>query len=191
MILSMKTKSKGEPQMKTRFYLLAAASALALSVGALMSGPAQAVTDDLTVDAVIVEAITLDCGTTPLDFGNLDSAAASVVTVSSAGVRSATVPASLVAGGTPNAGVCALDGADGLVVDLNIPDDTITDGTDTLAISNFTVGGTAVAGGPNDFDVTLQVGGSENLTIGGDLTLLGGEGAGVYTGTITVTATYQ
>lgn len=174
-----------------KFLLAGAALSGVILAGAFFATKSEAATSNLTVDAVIIEAITLDCTATPLDFGNLDAAAASVITVSSAGVRSATVPASLVGGGTPNAGVCSLDGEDGLVVDLNIPDDTITNGTDIIPVNNFTVGGTAVVGGPNDFDVTLQAGAAENLTIGGDLTLAGTEGAGVYTGTITVTATYQ
>jgi hypothetical protein len=153
---------------------------------------AKAATSNLTVDAVIVEAISLDCASTPLDFGNLDASAAAVITMSTAGARSSTVPAALVAGGSPGAGVCSIDGADGLVVDVNIPNTTITNGTDTLTVNNYTFAGTgAGTTDPNNHTVTLQAGGAQDYSIGGDLTLAGTESAGNYTGTTTVTVTYQ
>lgn len=178
--------------MKFNKFLAMGAAAAVLTVG-IGAHQAQAVTDTLDVDAVIVEAIVLDCHT-PLDFGNLDSAAAGVVTVTTIGGRSSTTPSNLVAGGSHNAGVCGLDGEDGLVVDLNIPDGTLDNTTtpgDTLAVDNYTLAGTAVAGGPNDWDVTLQAGGSEDLDIGADLTIAGGEDPGIYQEVLTITATYQ
>lgn len=179
--------------MKQRIYLFAGALALAITAGAAYVGTAKAATSNLTVDAVLVQPITINCGT-PIDFANLYNTPADTITISTAGARTEGAGADNIApGGTPNAGICSIDGTDGAIVDLNIPDDTVTDGTDVLEVDNFTVaGGAGVVGGPNDFDLTLGVSGvAEDFSIGADLTIGAGDDPGTYTGTITVTAAYQ
>ena len=77
-------------------------------------------------------------------------------------------------------------------MDIDIPDGSITDGTDTLVVDNYTFAGAGAATiDSNNHTVTLQAGGAQTYSIGGDLTLVGTEGAGSYTGTVTINAAYQ
>ncbi|MBU0800750.1 MAG: DUF4402 domain-containing protein, partial [Alphaproteobacteria bacterium] len=174
--------------MKTRFYLLAAAGVLAISVGAIMSGPAQAVTDDLTIDAVIIAAIDLDCDVQALDFGTIAASSAggnNTVTVTTAGARSIAGPGngSLIGGLTGDEGLCDVTGALGENAVVTVPaSTTVSDGTDDMTVNNFTIttpGGSGAS--PQTFALT---GGADSVAIGGDLVVVQGQAPNTYQGTI-------
>lgn len=181
--------------IRTQKLFLAGAAAAAIAGVTFFSAPqSNAATSNLTIEAEIVEAINLSCGTA-LDFGSLNSGEPGVVTVDANGNRTGTVASNLILGGGEKAGGCAINGEADRMVDLHIPDATLRHESirsEVLEVRQFTVGGADVdaAGDGNNFSVTLQSR-PENLTVGGQLVIEGGEEAGVYSGTVVVTATYQ
>lgn len=178
--------------MKINKFLMATAAVAVFAAGVLSYTAAYAIDSNLDVEAYVVEAITLDCDDVSLNFGNLSAAAAGVVRVSTGDARSQFAGGpNLIGGGTVSAGECTMDGESGLIVDFQIDDTTIGNGTDTMAVANYTLAGVgAVTVDANNYDITLD-GALNTYTIGGDLTIAGTESAGNYTGTTTVTALYQ
>lgn len=174
-----------------KIVLLAGVAVLGLSF--ISGNQSQAATENLTINAEIVEAIAISCGTA-LNFGSMEASSGHTVTVDTAGSRSSTVPTQLVSGGGEANGVCSIDGEDGYVVDLNIPDTSVTDGVDIFNVNNYDISGTGVVQtNANNYVITLGVAAApgDDYNIGGDLVVTAGAGAGSYTGTTTITVTYQ
>lgn len=175
-------------------FLLAGAALSGVILGGVFFGAkVQAATTNLTIDAVIVQAVTVACGTN-LDFGQIDATASDIITVDTADGRTEASGAdNLVGGSTAVSGVCTIDAADGANLDVNIADTTLTGGGSTLEVSNYTFAGTGAAGAAgNNFTITgLPAGAGTNYTVGADLNIVAGDLAGTYQGTAVVTVTYQ
>lgn len=177
-----------------KFLLAGVALAGSIFAGAMFATQSKAATSNLNIDAVIVEAITVSCGTN-LDFGDLFSGASDTITVTTSNTRTeASGTDNLYGGGAAVSGICSIGGADGIGVDINIPDTTLTGGGSTLEVSNYTFAGTNAAGAAgNDFTISaLPVSATPtDYTIGADLNIVAGDTAGTYTGFTTVTVSYQ
>jgi hypothetical protein len=113
-----------------------------------------------------------------LEFGSIGNGA-NTVTVDLAGARTAT-DATQLAGGAPQAANFTVTGSGALPFTVSLPaSTTITNGTDTLTVNNFT-----------DNAPANLTAGTANFDVGGDLVIVGGESVGAYTGTFTVTVNY-
>ena len=176
---------------KNKLLMTAAAVACLSLYGAQ---PAEAVTDTMDIDAVIVAAITVNC-TTPLNFGSIQ-AGTGVSTVRVATDDSVSVPAgdATAVGAGQTAGDCALTGDSTLGYTVTIADTVVTGpGTPAtdMAVTNFVVtDGTTETAEPYDANF---VAGAAAINLGADLTVAasGTQTAGTYAGTATVDVTYQ
>lgn len=183
--------------MKTKILLATGAALVALGTfGA--SHQAEAITTNGTVDAVIVQALTLTA-VDDLDFGNIAAGTGvSEVTIAPAsGARTLDAgDAVLIGGGTPQDGTFNLDGEDGLLVTIDLPangDITVASGPNTMAVDDFTYDydAGADAGVGDGTNVPLSVGGPHTLSIGATLFVGAAQAAGTYTSTFPVTVTYE
>ena len=150
---------------------------------------AYAISDTSDAEATIIQAITVDCSTSTLDFGNiLPSGVAGVITVTTAGVGSGDANATYISGAA--AGNCDVAGA-ALTADIDITNiqPVIGPGVD-MTMSNFTLsyngGGAAAA----PIAPTLVPAGAA-LLIGAQLAVGANQVAGAYTGTFDVDVQYQ
>lgn len=145
------------------------------------STDAKAASDTGTASATLVTALTVTSGGTPLEFGTIGNAA-NTVTVSPAGVRSAT-DATQLAGGTPTAADFTVAGTASATYTISIPATTISNGVTTLTVNNFTTDAGATP--------TLDGTGADAFNVGGDLIVTAGaDTSAAYTGTFTVTVNY-
>lgn len=184
--------------MQLKKLMLAGAAAAALSFAG-WAATADAATDTFTVDAVIVNAISVACGTN-MNFGTLDAAVADTITVSTAGaLTEAAGTENIIDDTAASNAVCDIDGDD-LAVDVVLTNDpqVITEpgSGDTMNVANWTMDcstGCVIGGTEPNFTTTLTGGFGvvDTLQIGADLTIVGGESAGTYTGTQTLEVTYQ
>lgn len=173
--------------------ILMLGGAVAVMTSGIMMQQAYAVTDTVTTEAYIVTALTMECGASEINFGNLLQGQAGTVTVSPAGVRSSTNPTMEVAGMASTAGSCDMVGEVNYPFQIDAADDNnLTNGTDTLDVNNFQFDDTlgALAAGPGPYSAALDGTGNETILIGADLVVLGTESVGSYTGSVTVTANY-
>jgi len=168
------------------------------AVAVMMTGASQmalADTDDLTVEAYIVETLVLDCTIQSLDFGNLDAGLPGVVTMTTAGIRSSTEASNLVPVGTSNEGTCSLVGEPGFDVEITTTAafvDLTGPGPETLTVNNFTFNDAVPTGeGPAPYATVLDGSGAGTISVGADLTIAGGETPGAYTGTFEIVALYD
>ena len=123
--------------------------------------------------------------TTPLNFGNIvQNAAGGTVVVSATGAATVfTTVADADGGGGPSTrGVFSVTGQSGATYAVTVPAGTVNlvNGADNIVLSAFTSSNTG----------TLT-GGTDALYVGATGTLDGSEPAGTYTGTYTVTVTYN
>ena len=174
---------------------LLAGAAMALSVGGLYASQSQAATSNLAMEAVIVAAVTINCATSDLDFGNIAASTAggaNTVVMSPAGVRSIAGAGNgiLIAGGTPSNGTCSVTGATGATIGVSLPATaTVTNGGNTMTVGSFLLDTIGTDGAsPQTFTATA---GPDLVHIGGDLVVSQGQAAGTYTGNLVVTADYQ
>ncbi len=156
--------------------------------------PLQAVTLQGDITANILTSLSLT-KLDALDFGNiLPGSQASVIRIAPhSGLRTRdSGNAVLITGGTENDGTFSLDGEDGLVVNVDVPDNvSVENGPYSMSVSNFTWtynGGGASAG---DGALTLLTGGAAVLSIGADLAVDAQQPFGAYVGTYDVTVNYQ
>lgn len=173
--------------------ILMLGGAVAVMTSGLMMQQAYAVDDTVTTEAYIVTALTMECGASEINFGNLLQGQAGTVTVSPAGARSSTNPAMEVAGMASTAGSCDLVGEALYPFDIDAADDTVANGATTMDVNNFqfddTIG--VLPAGPGPYSAALDGTGNETILIGADLVVAGTEPVGSYTGSVTVTANYQ
>lgn len=180
--------------MDIKKFLMLGIAAAALSNFAINTAHAND-TATLTIDAVIVEAITLNCGTN-LNFGDIVSpSGAGTVVMPVGGTRSGTggVTGAELIGNAGGAGQCDIDGASGQVATLTISEPIqISDGgSNNMDVGSFTVSvGGGASEGLDNAEVTL---GADpiDLDIGATLTVDAGQAAGAYQGTIEITANYN
>ena len=143
-------------------------------------GIAGAVTVNGAASVVILSVISAS-QTQAMNFGTvLPGAAAGVVTLSSAGA--ATSP-TLTTSGTATAGRFTITAQGSTVLNITFGDGTVTNGSDSMAINNFTSSSTPASN-------TTDASGNLTLDVGADLNVGANQAAGTYTGTYTVTVSY-
>lgn len=175
--------------------ILMLGGAVAVMTSGLMMQQAKATTDTLSIDAVIVTPLVLNC-TQNLDFGNIDAAAGGDVIVAPDGTRSEVGGAELVSGGGEMEGECALTGDTTLAYNVTIPATTVTGPGPAMVVDDFMVsddGGTTSTNATTGTFSDNLVAGAATLSIGATLAVAAapGQTAGAYSGSVTVTAIYQ
>jgi len=161
--------------------------ALALVTAALTPGMALAATGNTatatgTANATVVAPlqITHTAGAA-LSFGPFTAGTGGTVAVSQASVASVTGDVGLLTGGTVAADSFAVSGAGSRAFNIaTSTGNTVTSGAASMAL---TLSAPANA--------TLSAGGAYTLRVGGTLTVAANQAAGAYTGSYTVTVTYQ
>jgi len=137
-----------------------------------------------TAGARIVTPLTIE-NDQELEFGDIISAA-NVVTISTAGVRSATTPEALLvtASRTPQAAQFTVVGEPGLSYKVVIDNSITLTGdvtSETMTVNNFDHNATG----------TLPESGEETFSVGADLTVGALQASDIYEGSFTVTVTYE
>lgn len=165
--------------------------ALAGSIAAAMVSAPAAYAADATVDASaeIIEAVTIDT-VVDMDFGTIAADATGGTAVLNAASGATSACATLTCVGTSNPGSFRVNGADGQNVvasfgtsTANI-DLTRSGGTETMALAATLSADGALGSGTN-------AAGQFTYYVGGTLTVGANQVAGVYEGTLDVTADYQ
>lgn len=152
---------------------------------------AKAATDNLTVNAVIIEPLAITCATA-LNFGSIDANGGGSVTVDSAGVSGTTGPILIAATGL-QAGQCTTTGEGNFTYTVDIADAIggVTSGANSMDVINFVVDdGVAGEGAATGYVATLAAG-AGTLDIGAELVVGAGQAPGIYTGTVAVDVLYQ
>lgn len=164
---------------------------LALS-GASAKTFAQGASSNLSIQAEIIQPMTLNCNTKSLNFGT-------VIPGASGGTVTLPVSGSAIYGGTTTrgagtaaAGQCIIDGGAGAGYNVRFESlsTTLTNaGGDTITVNNLTISdgtSSSMASYEGQSD-----GRQKTLTIGGDLVVSAGQKAGAYNGSIGLTAEYE
>ena len=158
--------------------LIAAAVVAFSSTGALAAGNTSTATG--SASAIVVAPLTLThTAGAALNFGKFTTGAGTVV-ITPTGGQSATGGVNIVTGGSPAADAFTVAGDSTRTFTIATTNSTVANGATTMA---FTTTPSAATG-------TL-VAGAASFTVGGTLTAVGTEGAGTYTGTYSVTVTYN
>lgn len=156
--------------------LLLIAGVAFASIGISTSAVAVQATGNASANVIVPMTIT------PVDalaFGDIVGGSAGTVSIAADGTPGGSLPST----GTQTAGTFDITGEGTKTFSITIPaSTTITDGTDTMTVNGFS--NTAGATG------TL-VGGALTIGVGATLNVVGGEGAGAYTGTYTVDVDYN
>ncbi len=166
------------------------AMALAVLAGlgalALDSEHALAASDTGTANATIVAPITISANLT-LEFGQIVTGiAASVVRIDTAGARSLVSGNASLAGGTFRAATFDITGEASTTYAITLPGGAATlTGTPsgTMTVDTWTSNPAATG--------TLSGGGTQTISVGGDLNIGASQAQGSYTGTYTVTVDYN
>lgn len=158
------------------------AAALAVAVGVFAGAvvPARAATGVLNVEATVLNTLRVTCGTA-LDFGSVAAGVGGQVAVGPSGTRTSAASNLLLASGPATAGVCAVHGTPGHDVSISATDTVLRGPSSELEVTNLNFE-TIVQEGP-PYVVQVKVGGTLNVERG--------DGPGIYTGAVTITADYQ
>lgn len=152
----------------------------------------QAATGNLSAEAFILSAVQVSCGTT-MNFGVLVGNVGGTAVLGTDGNVTASPGLAFGGSATEQAGVCTIEASPGYNIDVTATDAVLTNAaSDELEVDTFvfndglgdnagTITTQTNAGPPDDIDVS----------IGATLHVDAGDGAGLYTGTVTVTADYQ
>jgi hypothetical protein len=177
--------------MKTTVLKFFTLSAAIFAFSTISFGQNLTTTSDATsAGARIIKPLTISVGTN-LEFGDI-LVGSNEVTISTASERSATnttLLLDLTSGGrTPQASTFNVQGEASLsyLITFAVVED-LTNGTDTMTLSNFTEN----AGGLNDGKGTIGAGGTDSFKVGATLTVANNQKAGVYEGSYTVTVAYE
>lgn len=163
--------------VRIRNSLFAAAAVVGLAAFGISD--ADAASANGTANATIVTAIGITAGNT-LEFGSIGNAT-NTVTVSAAGLRTAT-DATQLAGGAPQAASFNVSGDGATAYTITLPASaTIASGGNTMTVNNFTHD----AGG-----APALVAGADSFNVGADLVVGAAQVAGAYTGTFAVIVNY-
>ncbi len=178
--------------------LLGGAAVLALGMG--QDALAQATDNDsITTEAVVVAGIDV-VGVLELDFGSfVPDAGGDTITIDTAGARTVGGTSFLVASDPGQAGTFTIDADEDTAFNLLAAPSVLTGPGADMTISTVSVsggdGGTTtapdlVAAAVSGFSTTAT-GTPETFTVGGTLVVGAGQVAGLYNGTLTLTATYE
>jgi len=160
--------------------LIIAAGAVAISAG-LYSASTFAASVSSTANANVITAMTI-VETQALDFGDIaeDGTGGTVALDATTGFRTPAGGASASAGGGDQRGIYAITGVAGKTYSISIPGVSLT-GPGTAMPVVFT----------NDANLTIPAGGSDNIGVGGTITMGVGQAAGGYSASYTVTVDYN
>ncbi|MDT0690131.1 DUF4402 domain-containing protein [Salegentibacter sp. F188] len=159
-------------------------------------------TGTATVNALVVSPISISQGT-DLEFGRIiGNTAGGVVTVSTTDARTDNSDGDLLAPSTNvQAASFTVKAANTYSYNISIPSTTLTGGTgDAMAVSFTSSLGTAntetdgegnTTTIPGSYSSAEGTGADQILLVGGALTVNPGQGEGAYTGTATVTVSYE
>lgn len=161
-------------------------AAIMIALSAAPQQDARAATDNLDLQAVIIPTGQAILATQNLDFGVVAQSGAGTVTVDTAGSASYALGA-IDAGGTPEEGVIQTFGNINDSVAFTIPAAaTLTNGLgDTMIVDQFNLNGGGLA------DTVTLTATNMSIPVGGRLNVGAGQATGTYTGTVTVTATFN
>ena len=161
----------------------ALAAVIAVVVSAVTATQVFAASDNATTNAEIIGPITIT-NTANLEFGNLaPGTAITVFRITSAGVRSVVSgDGTLIGGGTVGAAAFDVTGSD-VSYDITYPASIALTGPGTdLTVDTFT---------DSKAGVGTITSGTDDFTVGADVTVAIGQTAGAYTGILAVTVNYQ
>lgn len=173
----------GELTMKTITF--AAAIALGLAAGTAQAATGNTASATGTANATVVGPLQITHTTgAALSFGSFTAGTGGTVTVSTAGVAGVTGDVGLVTGSAASADAFTVTGTANRAFNIaSSTGNTVSSGGATPATMAFTVS-TGASG-------TLNAAGSYALAVGGTLNVASGQAPGAYTGSYTVTVTYQ
>lgn len=146
---------------------------------------------DLSVQAEIVQPLTINCSTRALSFGTvLPGAAGGTVRVPTTG--NATYSGTATKGaGTPTSGQCSMAGGGDTAYTVTLPQSvTLSNGSNQTMTVNNLIMSDGSSTGVSVYASALN-NGSDVLAIGGDLVIPAGQKAGSYTGVIRVEVMYE
>lgn len=161
--------------------LVLSAAIFALSAGVAHAAPPSGSTSSAigSATATVVAPLTITHNTGALAFGTFTAGTGGTVVVDSAGTGSATGDVGFVSGSANSADSFTVSGSGNRNFNITATGGSVTSGTDTMA---FTVSVPASA--------SLS-GGTYSLPVGGELTVGSAQAPGAYTGSYTVTVSYQ
>ena len=173
--------------MKTTVLKFFTLSAAIFAFSTISFGQGNTASDDASVGARIITPITIT-NDEELEFGDIISAA-NTVTITTDGERDATTPGALLvtASRTPQAAQFTVVGEASLKYTVLISESiTLTGATtsETMTVDNFVhnANGTLIA---------TETTGKETFSVGADLTVEASQASDIYTGSFTVTVTYE
>ena len=159
------------------------AAALLLAPSMLAAAPKSSTANG---SATILHPITL-VKNQDMDFGILAAPSAGTAVLDPATGTVSTTGGLLALGGTPAAALFTGAASGGSVVNIKLPNQSVNltrvGGTETIALSNFTLDGPSKR--------TMAKASSFQFHVGGTLTVAAGQAEGSYVGTFSVTAQYQ
>jgi hypothetical protein len=159
------------------------AAALLLAPSILLASPKSAGANG---SATVLHPITL-VKNQDMDFGILAAPAGGTAVLDPASSTVSTTGGVLALGGTPAAALFTGAASGGSVVNIKLPNQSVNltrvGGTETIALSNFTLDGPSKR--------TMAKASSFQFHVGGTLTVAAGQVEGSYVGTFSVTAQYQ
>lgn len=164
--------------------LLVAVGAAALSACLYTTTASAASVSTATASANVITPMTI-AENTALHFGDVGvGAGGGDVTLAPGGGRSVTAgDAEIIAGGANTPGTFTITGEPNKAYTLTYPAAPvdISGGTGTMDVDNFT----------DNSAGTMPAGGTETFNVGATLTIGGGQAAGLYSNTYTLTVNYQ
>lgn len=175
--------------MTLKKYLMIGGALAVMVTGASHFAQAQD-SDDLDIEATVIAAIDIACGTT-LNFGTLSpTAAAGTLVVTTAG---GVTPTNVTALGGHAAGQCTVTGEADQAYDLTFEAGPILiddGGLNDMEVDTFVVNidGGGDQGGPY---AGALAGGTDTVVVGATLNVDANQPAGVYNGTVEITVDYQ
>lgn len=167
-------------------------SIVAIAALAVMPGRVNAQADaNTSAGANIITPITIT-ETSTLHFGSMSAGTGGTCVLTTANVRSATGAVSLSTVGTPHSTAAYnVTGENNATYAISLPGSiTVTKegGGATMTVNDLKA---KPASQPEGLAGTLSAGGTDSFTVGGTLTVDDAQATGAYTGTFTVTVTYN
>ena len=160
--------------------ILLAAGIAALSA-CIYTTAISAATGTATASANVVQALVVTETNAGMNFGGVSESGGGTITLNIDGTRTAGAGTDALAGGGNVQGIYTITGADTKTYTLTFPASvTVSNGGNTMTVNNFNhdADGTALSTG-------------EVFNLGADLHITGGQVAGAYSGTYTITVEYN
>lgn len=160
-------------------------AAIMIALSAAPHQDAHAVTDALDMDAIIIPTGQAILATQNLNFGSISEVGGGTVTVNTAGAVTDS-PGAVSLGGTIEEGIIRTFGTTGNSVAFTIPATAIlNNGANTMVVDQFDLNGGGLT------ETIIMTNTDTPIPVGGRLNVGAGQAAGTYTGSVTVTATFN